>query len=462
VKDYAAVAGLLYAADHFFPSQGEIDDAVEAMRDSMPVWRDPNNTLANLQYDKDLRDRARERRYRQMLRDGKTEQDVADARYSDWLWNDVLFPTFLPGGYFDEVVLAFGGFAAGAVEPTKLEFVDAKGEPIKPEAFRKIVNGARTTLKAPEVVEREAAGRPTFRDYMQELINCFPAHAPVATEFGMRPIAEVTAEDRVWGYDFRSGSWRLCAVESRLEARYDGPMVRADLTTGTIEATAYHPFWVVDGEALETRSDCRHIPADADQGLALPGRWVNSHELRAGDVLVLHSGERTSVQRVSIRHERTLVYNLTVADLHTFAVGKASVLVHNISGSAGKWPDDPNAVLIERVNGVYHINGKGPTVTIDVTKDGWKKQADALLGSGVYVVRNKATGEILKPGKTTIGMERFTEYRGWYLKEGLEVEIDFYPAPSNTTGYLRRVENKLRKTLKSNGNVLPRDEENIK
>lgn len=38
-------------------------------------------------------------------------------------------------------------------------------------------------------------------------------------------------------------------------------------------ATAYHPFWVVQGEDLESRTALRHVEVSEDRGRSLPGRW---------------------------------------------------------------------------------------------------------------------------------------------------------------------------------------------
>src|SRR5262249_42111536 len=51
--------------------------------------------------------------------------------------------------------------------------------------------------------------------------------------------------------------------------------------------------------------------------------------LRPGDIVFLRSGKPASVRRVELRFERMTVYNLTVCELHTFAIGDSEILVHN-------------------------------------------------------------------------------------------------------------------------------------
>jgi hypothetical protein len=164
--------------------------------------------------------------------------------------------------------------------------------------------------------------------------NCFPPETLVATEAGLRPIAGIEAGERVWAYDFSTGVWKLCEVECRHDAVYEGPLVTLDLGVGEVTATAYHPFWVIKGQDLAKRSALRHVDLREDQGASLPGRWVNSHDLREGDVVVLREAGPVPVRRVWQHHERTSVCNLTIRGLHTFVVGENQVLVHNTSGSA--------------------------------------------------------------------------------------------------------------------------------
>jgi RHS repeat-associated protein len=168
-----------------------------------------------------------------------------------------------------------------------------------------------------------------------KLVNCFPPDTLVGTESGLRPMSPIGAGERVWGYDFLNGVWRLCRVECRHDANYDGPLVTLYAEGGKVTATTYHPFWVIQGDDLPSRPTPRHVGSDEDQGGSLPGRWVNSHDLREGDVVFLMGRGPVTVRRVVQGHEQTPVCNLTVEELHTFAVGEMQVLVHNASGTGG-------------------------------------------------------------------------------------------------------------------------------
>ena len=175
------------------------------------------------------------------------------------------------------------------------------------------------------------------------LVRCFPPDTLVSTENGLRPIGQIQAGQRVWAYDFHAATWRLCEVECRHDASYDGGLVTVDVGVGEVTATAYHPFWVVDGQDLETCPALRHVDVSEDRGRSLPGRWVNSHDLREGHAVYLRDGGPVTVCRVVQRREPTpvAVCNLTVRGLHTFAVGHNQLLVHNTSGTSGQPPLKP-------------------------------------------------------------------------------------------------------------------------
>lgn len=97
-----------------------------------------------------------------------------------------------------------------------------------------------------------------------------------------------------------------------------------------VESTGHHPWWVVRGEGLGGRPQPEHVPINPD-GYDGGGRWVDAIDLRAGDVLLLRSGEQAAITGLVVRHARLPVYNFHVEELHCYAVGHAQILVHNNS-----------------------------------------------------------------------------------------------------------------------------------
>jgi hypothetical protein len=141
---------------------------------------------------------------------------------------------------------------------------------------------------------------------------CFVAGTPMLTPEGSRAIE-----------DFRAGDWILSAPEDDPEARPEPKQVEEtfqrsaavlDLYVGgrLIRTTSAHPFY------------CR------DKG------WVEAGALKPGDLLRGHDGRWTAVTKVVETPDRVTVYNLRIADHHTYFVGGAdwgfSVWAHNAGG----------------------------------------------------------------------------------------------------------------------------------
>lgn len=130
----------------------------------------------------------------------------------------------------------------------------------------------------------------------------------VSTETGLRPIGEVNVGDRVQSFDFETGSWKLRTVTDRIDSTYEGSIVTVEAGKSKIEATIHHPFWVVKGHELDNRTTPRKFAEDEDQGQALLGRWVNSHELMAGDTIIGQDGKELVVEKISQRFERSSLF----------------------------------------------------------------------------------------------------------------------------------------------------------
>jgi hypothetical protein len=160
--------------------------------------------------------------------------------------------------------------------------------------------------------------------------GCFVAGTMVATEQGLRPIEAILPSDQVWAYDPVMSQWSLQPVVAPLTFEYEGDFVVVSAGGAEVEATGNHPFWVVDGAGLEDRPVPRDVPPN-EIAEANGGAWVEARSLRAGDVLLARSGETVVVQTVSVAVKRQSVYNLRVEGIHTYAVGRCQIIVHNNS-----------------------------------------------------------------------------------------------------------------------------------
>ena len=162
---------------------------------------------------------------------------------------------------------------------------------------------------------------------------CFAPDTLVDTPQGKRRIDEIRENDLVFAFDFTSGQWVERPVEVCHRNLYQGSLIEISTKHGTVVATAYHPFWVLEGHDLANRPRPRKLADTEDEGLALRGRWVNSHDLMAGDLIYSTEGRELRVLKIVQTYaEQFEVCNLTIAQNHSFAVGNAGVLVHNTGG----------------------------------------------------------------------------------------------------------------------------------
>ena len=139
---------------------------------------------------------------------------------------------------------------------------------------------------------------------------CFSSGTPVHTEFGNRPIETIRPGERLWSRDEDdpTGPMMLQEVEETFvrealiwELKLGGQIVRT---------TAEHPFWR-EGDG-----------------------WVPINLLAEGDRLLCEDGSWVVLESIADTGEWDTVYNMRVANTHTYYVGCAewgfNVWVHNL------------------------------------------------------------------------------------------------------------------------------------
>ncbi|GAB3660470.1 polymorphic toxin-type HINT domain-containing protein [Glycomyces tarimensis] len=74
-----------------------------------------------------------------------------------------------------------------------------------------------------------------------------------------------------------------------------------------------------------------HVNSPATADADFPGLWVNAIDLKTGQLLRTSAGTWSQITAVETPTEQVTVYNLTVADLHTYYVAAADTdfLTHN-------------------------------------------------------------------------------------------------------------------------------------
>lgn len=135
---------------------------------------------------------------------------------------------------------------------------------------------------------------------------CFVAGTSVLTAFGYVATENISAGDKVWAEDPETGEKAIKEVIQTFVNETD-ELVHVHVNGEEIIATPGHPFYV---------------PSKG---------WIGAIDLRAGDLLVLQSGEYVVIEMIQheILESPITVYNFEVEDFHTYYVGKQAVLVHN-------------------------------------------------------------------------------------------------------------------------------------
>lgn len=157
-----------------------------------------------------------------------------------------------------------------------------------------------------------------------------------------KPISEVRVGDWVHAADPTTGEAGPRQVTDVIVGEGDKNLVEITAGGGTVTATDGHPFWVES-----------------------QGAWVEARSLKVGDRLLLWSGSTAMIEASRRYSVNTVVYNLTVTELHTyFAVaGGEGVLVHNCGGLLPR-PNVSDPSLQNRIDSIYKGSfGDGTTMS---------------------------------------------------------------------------------------------------
>ena len=155
---------------------------------------------------------------------------------------------------------------------------------------------------------------------------CFAAGTPIMTPDGAKPIEQLRAGDVVLSSPEGDANGPVAARRVEEVFHRDSPLYDIQVGGRLIRTTPEHPFYV-EGKG-----------------------WTPAKSLVAGDLLRSHDGRWLPVESARISGEVAPVYNLRVADDHTYFVGSAeewgfSVWVHNSCDPNEPWqqlhPEDP-------------------------------------------------------------------------------------------------------------------------
>jgi hypothetical protein len=262
-----------------------------------------------------------------------------------------------------------------------------------------IVGGALTLSQAVRLARLVAArtrlGRALFsngRWTLRAADNCFAEGTPLLTPRGSIAI------DRL-----RKGD----LVQSRSQFDPEGP----------VAARAVEEVFVREAPLWSLRVRGQEIHTTAEHPFYVAGRgWQCVAELRVGELLCSHDGQTVRVDAVFKTATYAKVYNVRVAEYHTYFVGTPgwgfSVWAHNAEYSI-RAVGTPNAPAYELVNDAGLVVGRGATPE-EAIANAPPAVRNAILGTGGHepvpsrVEANQAA------------QERFLANRQRQLREAIE------------------------------------------
>ncbi|WP_157621662.1 RHS repeat-associated core domain-containing protein [Saccharothrix sp. NRRL B-16348] len=261
--------------------------------------------------------------YQQALADAhKTKWDVIKEVAWEVLkeisgWNDIV-DCFTKGD-----IWACGGLVAGLVPWGKVgKILEAGYNAVKAvNRLAGIVDKAKGVLRRVQTIADDVTRAATeqFQKLTSKGSTSCALHSFVATTLVLmadgstKPISEVEIGDKVKATDPTTAQTTDRSVVATIVHTDEDDMTRLtvtgeDGTTGSVDATSWHPVWV-----------------DAE------GRFVNIGDLKPGQRLTSVDGTSPTVTAVDRYKHYEPVYDLTIEGIHTYYVWTAitSVLVHN-------------------------------------------------------------------------------------------------------------------------------------
>ncbi|MEZ4709784.1 MAG: polymorphic toxin-type HINT domain-containing protein [Caldilineaceae bacterium] len=197
----------------------------------------------------------------------------------------------------------------------------------------------------------------------------FDEDTPVATADGPIPIAEIDIGDQVLAYDEATGATAYYTVTATM-SHMDPVVVTLTIDGEQIETTPEHPFyaavsapWLAVGQTA--------------------WRWTPAAELEAGDRVYQSDGTTGVVQALVVEAAPQLMYNMTVAQAHTYAVGDGQWVVHNSCNwlRGGKSSDRIGNILAKDAQFFWNQLPRGHKTVIAVAQGGDHKIVTAFIGA---------------------------------------------------------------------------------
>ena len=188
-------------------------------------------------------------------------------------------------------------------------------------------------------------------DDMKTLIKsgqaCFVAGTQVLTDEGLKNIEDIQAGDYVYSTDEETGESGYKEVlntfaketevlthvsyelkDDFLSEYEEYYLDKESINHNNRDENGYHKESQEQQEDTTTYS--KEIVTTMNHRFWCEGSWKTAGTLEEGDILTLADGSEAVVTEVTFEAKHTTVYNMEVADYHTYYVGEDSVWVHNM------------------------------------------------------------------------------------------------------------------------------------
>ncbi|HEY0707122.1 MAG TPA: polymorphic toxin-type HINT domain-containing protein [Polyangia bacterium] len=163
---------------------------------------------------------------------------------------------------------------------------------------------------------------------------CFTAGTPVMTSEGPRAIETIRPGTLVLARDQFGGAtdWKpvLQTFVSRTQSLIHMEVRQQDGTEDLLEVTPNHPFFVEGRGWIEA-------------GTLVPGQ----------DLLLDYRGQRVDITSATSVAAQVVVYNLEVADYHTYFAGRLGIWAHNVGYQPCNVPPSIQAVMDQTGSGLF-------------------------------------------------------------------------------------------------------------
>lgn len=154
--------------------------------------------------------------------------------------------------------------------------------------------------------------------------------------------------------------------------------------------------------------------------------WVTTGALRNGEPVVRADGTTATVVGLRVVPGAANMWDLTVSNVHTFAVGAGAYVVHNCGTTGngripgGRVPGDPNNLVPGQSN-LYKGQAADPEQLIN---DGW--QQDSSTSGAMHEKRfgQDFSAYLRSQGKSTLGWRYFMEE--WSLGGGEQISNHYW------------------------------------